>query len=255
MGILFPVFMEAAELPPYQKYKGPIKPGVVITKENWDTYLPELQKLLSPAKIKWYGMGVKEGWVTMPIVAAIYLPATKGQLEAARKYKGTARIGADNQLYDWVAGFPFPEPRNAQEIAWNCYPTISRSSAHDDNLFFPWMGMFKKFKYEKRFTMAAYFRKYRGRTDIPPLGDMAEFKKRGICGKESLMVNEPHEVKGFVQLRIRYWDIDKTDEMYAYIPLSEGCAGLPGLTVPIPCWEVIICQMMVRCGGRSLIPE
>ena len=44
--ILFPVFLGAAELPTYQKYTGPIKPGVVITKENFDTYLPELQKLL-----------------------------------------------------------------------------------------------------------------------------------------------------------------------------------------------------------------
>jgi len=44
--VLFPVFLGAAELPTYQKYTGPIKPGVVITKENFDTYLPELQKLL-----------------------------------------------------------------------------------------------------------------------------------------------------------------------------------------------------------------
>jgi len=111
MGVLFPVCLRAAELPTYQKYIGPIKPGLVITKENFNTYLPELQKLLPPAGVKWYGMGVREGMVTMPIVKTTYPQSlTKGQREATRKYAGTARVGADNQLYDWVAGIPFPEP-------------------------------------------------------------------------------------------------------------------------------------------------
>src|SRR3990170_7133244 len=83
--ILFPVFLGAAELPTYQKYTGLIKPGIVITKENFDTYLPELQKLLPPSKVKWYGMGVREGLVTMPIVKTTYWPTTKGQVEATRK--------------------------------------------------------------------------------------------------------------------------------------------------------------------------
>src|SRR3972149_3082746 len=132
MGVLFPVFLVAEELPPYSKYEGPIKPGVIITKENWDKYLPELQKLLPPSKVKWYGMGVREGLVTMPIVKTTYWPTTKGQVEATRKYAGAARVGADNQLYDWVAGIPFPNPKTASEIAWNSYPLISRSEAHDD---------------------------------------------------------------------------------------------------------------------------
>nr|CBX30525.1 unknown protein [uncultured Desulfobacterium sp.] len=116
-GILFPVFVGAAELPPLKKYTGPIKPGVVITKENWDKYLPELQKLLPPTKVKWYGMGVKEGLVTMPIVKTTAYKLTKSQVEATRKYAGTARVGANNQLLNWTAGIPFPEPRSAVEIA------------------------------------------------------------------------------------------------------------------------------------------
>ena len=104
--ILLPVFLGAAELPDYQKYTGPIKPGVVITKANWDTYLPELKELLPQSKLKYMSMGVKEGLVTMPIVKTTYSHPTKGQMEATRKYAGTARVGADNQLTNWVAGFP-----------------------------------------------------------------------------------------------------------------------------------------------------
>ena len=205
VGVLFPVFLGAAELPTYEKYEGPIKPGVVITKENFNAYLPELQKLLPPAKLKWMGMVVKQGLVTMPIVKATFPRiVTKGQMEATRKYAGTARVGADYQLLNWTAGVPFPEPKNALEVAWNLYPIIARSGAHDDLLFFSKFLLFKGTKYEKSFTWDLFDRKYRGRTDIPPLGDMPDFKDRGIAFKESIIIYEPNEVRGFIQLRIRY---------------------------------------------------
>ncbi|MDZ4246063.1 MAG: DUF1329 domain-containing protein, partial [Dehalococcoidia bacterium] len=172
MGVLFPVFLGAVELPTYQKYTGPIKPGVVITKENFETYLPELQKLLPPSKVKWLSMGVREGLVTMPIVKTTFPGVvSKGQAEATKKYAGTARVGADNQLLNWVAGVPFPEPKSALEIAWNVYPLTSRGGAHDDYQQHSWLGLFKGTKYEKHFVWDLFRRKYRGRTDIPPLGD------------------------------------------------------------------------------------
>ncbi|MDO8637695.1 MAG: DUF1329 domain-containing protein [Dehalococcoidia bacterium] len=143
IGVLFPVFLGAAELPTYQKYVGPIKPGIVITKENFDAYLPELKKLFTPSRLKLYGMAVKAGLITIPIVKTTYVPPTKGLMEATRKYAGTARVGADNQLYDWVAGIPFPEPKNALEIFWNACPTIARGTAHDDLHFPGWFGMFQ----------------------------------------------------------------------------------------------------------------
>ena len=234
MGVLFPAFLGAAELPTYQKYEGPIKPGVVITKENFDAYLPELQKLLPPSKIKWLSMGVKEGLVTMPIVKTTYYPLTKGQLEATRKYAGTARIGTGNDLLNWKAGVPFPEPKNVLEIVWNCYPTVSRGGAHDDYQQHSRLGLFKGTKYEKNFVWDLFRRKYRGRTDIPPLGDMPDFTETGISYKESLVIKEPNEVKGFVHLRVRYWDIDKADECYAYIPAIRRVRRLTGADVTDP---------------------
>ncbi len=232
--ILLPVFLGAAELPDYKKYTGPIKPGVVITKANFDTYLPELQKLLPPARLEWYSMGVKGGLVTMPIVKTTILPPTKGQREATRRYAGTARVGADNQLYDWVAGIPFPEPRNALEVAWNCYPIINRTGGHDESLFYAWFGLFKGTKYEKHFTWDAFTSKARARTDIPPLGDMPDFTERGVSYKEGILIYEPNEVKGFIQLRIKYWDMNKADECYAYIPAIRRVRRLTGADLTDP---------------------
>ena len=232
--ILLPGFPGAAELPDYQKYTGPIKPGVVITKANLDTYLPELKKLLPPAKLKWMSMGINEGLATLPVVKTTYAAPTRGQMEATRKYAGAARIGADNQLLNWTAGFPFPEPRNAQEIAWNCYPTISRSSAHDDLALYFTYFLFNKAQYEKYIKIDLWDRKYRGRTDIMPLGDMSEFTEKGVAFKESIIVHEPNEVKGFIQLRVRYWDLHKPDEVYAYIPALRRLRRLTGADLTDP---------------------
>jgi len=228
MGVLFPVFLGATELPPYQKYTGAIKPGVVITKENFDTYLPELQKLLPTSKLKWLTMGVREGLVTMPIVKTTYSPLTKGWVEATRKYAGTARIGADNQLLNWTAGVPFPEPKNALELAWDCYPTPARFDSHDELYFASWFGLFKGNKYEKHFVWDLYNKKYRARTDIPPLGDLPDFTERGVSCKEALLIREPDEVKGFINLRLRYWDVNKEDESYGYIPAIRRVRRLTG---------------------------
>ena len=51
----------AQEMPASEKYQGPIKPGLVITKDNWDQYLPELKKLLPASKLSFTEFGVKGG--------------------------------------------------------------------------------------------------------------------------------------------------------------------------------------------------
>ena len=234
MGVLFPVSLGAAGLPPYQKYTGPIKPGLVINKGNFDTYLPELQKLITTVRLKWYTMGGKEGLVTMPIVKTTYHPLTKGQLEATRKYAGTARVEAGNQLINWVAGVPFPEPKNALELAWDCYPTTARSDSHDELYFHAWFGLFQGNKYQKHFVWDLFNRKYRARVDLPPLGDLPEFKESGLICKESMMIIEPNEVRGFLQIRNRYFDVNKEDDCYAYIPAIRRVRRMTGADMTDP---------------------
>ncbi|MDP2724686.1 MAG: outer membrane lipoprotein-sorting protein, partial [Syntrophales bacterium] len=57
---------------------------------------------------------------------------------------------------------------------------------------------------------------------------------RGISYKESLVIKEPNEVKGFVNLRVRYWDINKADDSYAYIPAIRRVRRLTGADVTDP---------------------
>ncbi len=234
-SVLCPAFLGASEFPTYRKYTGLIKPGIVITKENWDHYLPELQKLTSPARLKWYSMGVKGGYITIPIVQTTYVPLSKGQLEATKKYSGTARAGVDNQLYNWEAGVPFPEPKNGLELYWNVCPVVARANAHDDLYFPAWFGLFQGSTYQKHFRWYLYEKKFMGRTSIPPFGNLPLFKEKGICYKESIVVTEPNEVRGFMQVKTRYWDIDKADDSFAYIPALRRVRRLTGsdLTDPL----------------------
>jgi len=234
-GILFPVFSEAQNFPPYQKYEGPLKPGMEITRENFDQYSFELKKLLMPSKFQWYAMGITEGLVTMPIGEARQCSLSKGQINATLKYKGTARISANNQLENWTAGVPFPEPKNSLELAWDANPTIYRAGHSDDCVQPSAFALYRGTRYEKRFVWNLYNRQCRGRMDIPPLGDLPSFTNGGISQKESLLVFEPHEVRGFIQLRIRYWAVDKPDSCYGYIPTIRRIRRLTGsdLTDPL----------------------
>ena len=184
MGVLFPVFLGAAELPPYQKYQGPIKPGIVINAQNWSQYLPELEKLLPPSKLIWYGIGVKNGHVTMPIVEPRYFPLSRGVLKATKKYEGQCKTGPRNTLIGWVAGVPFPNPTNAMELAWDAQGDVSRASSHDDTLFYCWFGLFKGDTYEKHFAWQVRKKKYIGRCEIPPMPRMPEAESVGMASKE-----------------------------------------------------------------------
>jgi len=234
--ILLPVFVLASGMPPLKKYTGPIKPGVVITKDNWDQYLPELEKLLPISKIKWYGMGVKAGVVTMPIVETKVMPLTKAYVAATKKYEGTARIDpVTHDMSNYKAGIPFPHPKNAVQLAWNVYSMIARAQGHEDCRLGSVFMLFNGLEYEKSFSWYLYSRKYCGRTDILPLGDMPQFTEQNIGNKVSIIVRAPNEVKGFIQLRNRFWDLDKADACFSYIPSIRRLRRMTGndLTDPL----------------------
>ena len=101
--------------------------------------------------------------------------------------------------------------------------------------------LFKGSKYEKYYVWNLWNMKYRGRTELPPLGDMPDFTERGICLRESIMISEPNEVNGFIQLRNRYWDINKADECYAYIPPLRRVRRMTGTDLTDSCLGKRLC--------------
>lgn len=234
--LLIPLNLSAKQVAGYEKYQGIIKPGVIITKENLSQYESELKKLLPPSRYYWMiELSLKKGLVTVPIQETEYFSPSPGFIAASKKNIGKCKIGPNGELLNWEAGTPFPQATIAPEIAWNCYPEVSHACSHDDLIFDASYNFYnKKGEYEKHFTWILYKKKYRGRTDIPPVPSMPEAKSKGILSKESIVVTQPHDVKGFVQLRLRYWDMKKDDAVYSYLPALRRIRRLTGSDVCDP---------------------
>ncbi len=236
ISLFIPLLLPAGELPPYEPYKGPIRPGLVITKENLNQYLSELKSLLPKTRHYWLiEIGLKKGLFSVPIQEIELFPPSPGYAAMSKKNRGRCKLGADNELLNWEAGTPFPQAKSALEIAWNCYPEVSHATSHDDCSFIATYNYYNcKGDYEKHFSWIIYKKKYRGRTDIPPCPALSGAINQGLLSKESIIITEPFDVKGFVQLRVRYWDLEKNDEVYAYLPALRRVRRLTGSDVCDP---------------------
>ena len=205
-----------------------IKPGIVITRDNCGKYLSELKRMLPPGMHDWcMEIGLKKGFITMPIVEPHYFPEWPRLIKATENGRGKCKIGPNNDLLGWESGYPFPDPQTALELAWDVYPEISRANSPDDLSLSNYWYYYSKDKKEKKLSMYLQRKKYMGRT-IPPMPSMPEAKKTGVLSKESIVIREPFDVKGFIQMRIRYWKIDKLDDVYSYIPVMRRLRRLTG---------------------------
>lgn len=223
--LLYPFLISA------QEYK--IKPGVILTKENYEKYLPELKGLLIPGYLIDVTNALKNGWITLPIVEKKEYPPVKTFLKATLNNAGKLKVDSKNRVIgNWKAGLPFPVPKTGAELAWNVY----RRHEHTDNMSFyaDFLLFNKKNTVEREFKWHLYMRHWVGRTFIPPIPE--EPGNNGIINlKESLAIVEPFDVKGFSQIRIRYEDIFKDDDVFSYIPTIRRIRRLTGsdLTDPI----------------------
>ncbi len=226
MGTLFPVFLGAAELPTYQKYQGPIKPGIVITSKNYQQYLPELQKLLNPGMYNMVVQGLERGLLTLPIEKTVEYPQPKAHEYYTQKYAGTSKIGPKGELVGWKAGMPFPYPKNAREVGWNAdrkYQAGDQLSTKNGK----WLLFDRGGKLERSLTWDYWEMKYTGRCLLSPIHEVPG--NNGIIQKKfSFRILDPFDIRGFSMIRIRYEDIKKPDDVYSYIPAIRRVRRLTG---------------------------
>ena len=100
-----------------------IKPGVTLTKDNYEKYLPQLEKLIFPAHLHYVIKGLKNGWITVPIVEKREYHTLNGFVKATLGNAGKYKVGKDNKLIGppWRGGLPFPDPKTGAELGWNAY--------------------------------------------------------------------------------------------------------------------------------------
>lgn len=228
-----------------QEYK--IKPGVVVTKGNYKKYIPELKRLLTPPDYATIINGLANGWITVPVkerdkIPMPGIPYPYG--EASIKYNNAekCKVGPRNELIGWVAGKPFPTPKTAAEFAWNFKKRnmTDQSSFFADFLLYDKEGR-KTGKPERTFRWHLYDRWWSGRVVVPPLPE--EPGNNGlIYQKEALVIIEPYDIKGFAQVRINYTSIDRSDEVYSYIPAIRRIRRLTGNDMTDPLMGSDTCQ-------------
>ncbi len=99
-----------------------IRPGTVITEKNYENYSEELKKLFTPAYFITVSKGIKNGWITIPVVKKRDYPLREGFAKATRNNIGKFRVGEKNKIIGkWTSGTPFPQPETPEELAWDIY--------------------------------------------------------------------------------------------------------------------------------------
>ncbi|MDY6862760.1 MAG: DUF1329 domain-containing protein [Thermodesulfobacteriota bacterium] len=211
-----------------------IKPGIVINRDNLESYVPSLKSMLPACAHKSLISGIQNGWITLPVVQnEKNYPCPKGFAKATKKYAGTCKIGPKNELIGYVAGIPFPEPKTGAQLAWNCFSEVRRQCSEDIEIYFNNLLFDKNSKKERSVDWILYKKKWKGRTDIPPIPEMPGEEE--VLSKESIIVTDPFDAKGFAMIRIRFENIEKPDNVYSYIPAIRRIRRLTGsdLTDPL----------------------
>lgn len=215
---------------PFSIFAQQIKPGVVITQTNYREYLPELKRLLNPGTLRVVVDSLERGLITLPIVETEVYPQSKPYHEATMKYAGTCKLRKDNWLIGWKAGMPFPDPKNGAELAWNL---DRRNLLTDQYSFYGDFYLYDLDKPERTLTWHYRTFYFNGRVLRPPIPEVPG--NNGVTRfKESIVVLKPFDVKGFSMLRTRYEAIDRSDDVFSYIPAIRRMRRLTGADVTDP---------------------
>ena len=246
-----------------------IKPGLVITPENVAKYEKELRELF-PYGFDWevdrmMGKGVYAGYNFSPLEMVI-VPTThawndRGYLEATKKYSSTCKIGANDALEGWVAGLPFPKPKNALEIVHN----YDRLTIMGDNLnSMPLQfGLYGKDGQRERVEkIELHWNNYVGRMKVPPFPTIPGFED--IYEKGSIVALFPYDLKGFAAVRTRYADPKQEDSFVTYVPSMRRIRRLAGTNTQDPLvgsdiswedWKGYWCKLSIHPSDYEIVGE
>ena len=246
-----------------------IKPGLVITPENVAKYEKELRELF-PYGFDWevdrmMGKGVYAGYNFSPLEMVI-VPTThawndRGYLEATKKYSKTCKIGPNDALEGWVAGLPFPKPKNALEIVHN----YDRLTIMGDNLnSMPLQfGLYGKDGQRERVEkIELHWNNYVGRIKVPPFPTIPGFED--IYEKGSIVALFPYDLKGFAAVRTRYADPKQEDSFVTYVPSMRRIRRLAGTNTQDPLvgsdiswedWKGYWCKLSIHPSDYEIVGE
>ncbi len=218
-----------------------IKPGLVITPENVGLYEQELRELF-PYGFDWQvdritGKGVFANYNVAPlemvIVPTHHAWNDPAYLDATIKYNNVETCSIDNRgnLQGWVAGIPFPFPKNGMEVVHS----YDRLTIMADSLSFLPLELKlldRSGRHEKTETVELHWKNYVGRIRVDPFPVVPGFEE--IQEKGSVVALHPYDMKGFAAVRTRYADNTREDDFIAYLPSMRRIRRLAGSNTQDP---------------------
>jgi hypothetical protein len=198
-----------------------IKPGLVITPENYKEY-PGIKKLLPETVYRRLDPNF-----FLPI-QKIEITETKGRfypqpvIDGSRDCLETCKVNPETlALEGWIYGVPFPfDTDDPLEIIWN--QNITSVSMDENASFDPLAATTYSGKRKIDSSWKAILGRYRamGRqfSDIGKNRVSKWYEGSGIFEMGTLVLTYPADLKGMAFIRTRYWDVDKQDYIVSYLP-------------------------------------
>ncbi len=191
---------------------GGMQPGETLTQKN----MAQAAELLTPVT-QW----MVERGMPMPIIATKKVAWPQAYQEATAKYAGQVKLAADGkELYDYVAGCPFPtvdinDPLAGFRVMWN----HAQGPHNLDSMGTDLLGELINHRGEVERTYEAPWRQllWTGRLYVDPrpaIMHAPPIRRTNLFGPYLL----PNELKGLAVLDIRYLDSATADDTYAYFP-------------------------------------
>ncbi|MBN1653787.1 MAG: DUF1329 domain-containing protein, partial [Deltaproteobacteria bacterium] len=191
----------------------PITPGQLVHKGNYKKYsalLPAgIQRMVSKYELK---IKLRNYSQTHPSLG--YIKATNENLGKAK----IIDIGSDYRkrgLKGYVAGLPFPHPKNGLEVAWDF---IYNYSGDDGDLIYDvmWVSAGSGIEHTETWRFA-YLMRTMHRTDLPPIPAIKEYKDKELQYASMTYAIAPYDKKGFGAVYTR--SLDPLDmQGHIYVP-------------------------------------
>ncbi|MDY6862976.1 MAG: outer membrane lipoprotein-sorting protein, partial [Thermodesulfobacteriota bacterium] len=109
-----------------------------------------------------------------------------------------------------------------------------RSQYMDNMTFYDFFMLYdKNGKLERTFNSVLRKKRWMGRLMFPPIPEFPG-NYGVIDNKESIVILEPYDIKGFAMLRIIYSDVKNPDAVFSYIPAIRRIRRLTGSDVTDP---------------------
>jgi hypothetical protein len=205
-----------------------LKPGLIINKENVDSF-PWLAKYLPAGSLNQIKSNKWFSWDQIVIVPTntYYMPGTtlKATKEVIEKKLGftineKGELLAADGSYGLLspktaAAMPFTNPKNGLELNWL---NVANGVGNDNVLFKPvvFHACNSSNKLERKYEAYLWWQKFHGRTLLPPFGSVAH--KEDFVQGGALYFLKPRDIRGLAGVRLRYAAVDKDDSFQVFLP-------------------------------------